>query len=644
MANGADDLARVALLAEAAQTETPAAGACLKIARASFALGDDAAGYAWLRRVADGRGPFAAWSAAAALYAKQRERAAPPRRRAARVAIAGTYTTSQLGPLLQLAALRRGVDVELYEVGFDLYTQEILDPASGLYAFAPDYLLLAPHDGAIHFPPLADDPEETVDAEVRRWVALWDAVRERTTARILQHNVAIRPESAWGHVSARVPGTRDELLRTFNTRLAAAAGDDVLVVDCDRIAGAFGKTSWFDDRYYHLAKQAVALDALPELARHTAAVLAGAEGLSSKCVVLDLDNTLWGGVIAEDGLEGIALGGGSPKGEAYTAFQEHLRALRARGVLLAVVSKNNDADAREPFERHPDMRLSLDDIAVFVANWDDKASNIRRVAADLDIGLDSLVFVDDNPAEREVVRQLVPEVEVLTLPSDPARYVRALADSLLFELASVTREDLGRAAQYRARAQVASLEREAPSLEAFYRSLGMRARLVPFDDVDLPRIAQLVGKTNQFNLTTRRHGLGELQALADDPDAVTMSARLRDNFVDHGLIGVLVARREGDALDIDTWLMSCRVIGRTVEEAMLGRLCEQARERGVSRLRGTYLPTPKNAVVRDLYARLGFAQVSEDEGGATRWEYDIERQGVAGSAFIGPWSDVVAHA
>lgn len=623
--------------------EVPTAEARLEQATAAFDAGDLAAAYGSLLPIADLSGAYRPWAAAVGLLGKlEAAGPAPSLRRTTRVALAGSYTTAQLASFLKLAALRRGLGLEIYEAGFDLYTQEILDPSSDLYRFAPDYVLIVPHEGAIPFPTFSGEPDATVEAEARRWEQLWRAVQEHSSARVVQHNIVSRPDSPWGHVAARLPGSRDEMLRALNTQLAQRAGDDVIIVDCDRIAGAIGKDRWFDDRYFHLAKQAVALDALPELARHTAAVLAGAEGLSAKCVVVDLDNTLWGGVIAEDGLAGIKLGAGNPAGEAFVAFQRHLAALRERGILLAVVSKNNDADAREPFEQHPDMVLRLDDFAVFIANWDDKPTNIKRVAETLNIGVDSLVFVDDNPAEREVVRQVLPEVEVVTLPGDPARYVRALSQSLLFEAAAVTPEDLARSAQYAARAAALRLQEDSGSLDDFYASLEMEALVAPFDELNLPRIAQLVGKTNQFNVTTRRHGLAELRAFADDPEYVTMYVRLRDAFVDHGLIAVLVARQVDDVLDIDTWLMSCRVIGRTVEQKMLERLCELAQTRGVGRVRGTYSATEKNAVVHDLFERLGFTCLSDDDAAST-WEYDIDRNGVIRSEFIRSWDDAVAR-
>jgi FkbH-like protein len=300
---------------------------------------------------------------------------------------------------------------------------------------------------------------------------------------------------------------------------------------------------------------------------------------------------------------------------------------------LAVCSKNNHGDAIEPFQKHPEMRLKLDDIALFVANWEPKPDNIRLIANTLGIGLDSLVFVDDNPVERAAVRQLVPEVEVIPLPVDPSQYARALSQCLLFETSAFTAEDRERSEQYRARAQIMEAEKSAGSIEDFYRSLRMEAVVGPFDDLHLPRIAQLIGKTNQFNLTTRRHGLPQLQAFMNDLNCVHLFLRLRDRFTDHGLVSLMIALRQGDVLDIDTWLMSCRVIGRTVETAMLDHLCRLAEPLGCASVRGTYIPTAKNAMVADVYAKYGFELVSRHEG-STTWQYDLRLKGKITNEFI----------
>jgi FkbH-like protein len=348
--------------------------------------------------------------------------------------------------------------------------------------------------------------------------------------------------------------------------------------------------------------------------------------------VLDLDNTLWGGIVGEEGLDGIRLGD-TPEGEAFQAFQESILALQRRGIVLAVCSKNNDADAREVFERHPAMRIGLDDVAVFVADWRSKPEQLRTVAETLGIGLDALVFVDDSPAEREAVRRLAPEVDVIPLPQEPSDYVAALGDYLLFEPPSFTADDERRTEQYRGRREAVAAASSADSIEDFYRSLEMQALVSPFTDADLPRIAQLVGKTNQFNLTTRRHSAAALEAFARDPECVHLAFRLSDRFTDHGLVALVVAFERDDVLDVDTWLMSCRVIGRTLEETVLQELCRGAFDRACSAIQGTYVPSPKNELVRDLYRRLGFEPLDESDG-TTRWRYDVAKNGAIANDFI----------
>jgi FkbH-like protein len=422
------------------------------------------------------------------------------------------------------------------------------------------------------------------------------------------------------------------MAQAVNAGLGVAAGSKVDIVDCERLSALVGKERWIDPRYWQLSKQAVSMQALPLLARHLTAVLAADLGLSRKCLVLDLDNTLWGGVIAEDGLAGIKLGG-DQTGEAFVAFQEYIRQLKDKGVILAVCSKNNEADAKEPFERHPDMRLKLDDFATFIANWEPKADNLLRIAETLNIGLDSLVFVDDNPVERAAVRRAMPQVDVISLPADPAYYTRTLSQYLMFETATFTAEDARRTEQYRARTLAARLEKSAGSLEELWESLEMTATIAPFDGLNLPRIVQLIGKTNQFNLTTRRHGQAQVEAFMKDPDCVHFSLRLRDRFTDHGLVALMIVLQRGRILEIDTWLMSCRVIGRTVERTMLAHLCAHAAQRGATTIRGLYIPAAKNQLVKDVYSLFGFLPAEEVAGGRA-WHYDLAARGPIENRFI----------
>jgi FkbH-like protein len=333
-------------------------------------------------------------------------------------------------------------------------------------------------------------------------------------------------------------------------------------------------------------------------------------------------------------LGAIRLGQGSPEGEAYLALQEYILALKAKGVILAVCSKNNEADAREPFLKHPEMRVKLDDIAAFIANWEPKPDNLRRIAKLLNIGLDSLVFLDDNPVEREIVRQMLPEIEVVALPADPSGYRQALAAFPMFETSSFTAEDAQRSQQYRARAQIAELEASATSIEEFYRSLQMQAEVAPFNELNLQRIVQLIGKTNQFNMTTRRHGMAQVRAFMDDASCVHFSFKLRDRFTDHGLVAIMIAQKRGDVLDIDTWLMSCRVIGRTVEAEMLSQLCLAAAKLSCTELRGTFIPTAKNDMAKDVFASFGFERCGAGADGSVVWRYDLAARGRIRNEFI----------
>ena len=606
--------------------EQPDSQACLNIARCFEKLGQHQDACEWLARVCDAGDSFAIWHAAASTLTDVLKRFTPQAKRNARVFLSGSYTTTQLVPILRLAAWRAGILIDIEQGEYGQYRQDVLDSNSRLYQFDPDAAILAVHADEVGFPPMSQHPEDELAAELMRWRSLWQTVGTRNRARLIMHNFAIPHENAMGHLATRRPGSRASLLQRLNLEMGAAAGDQVAIVDCDRLASEYGKSRWFDPRYWHLSKQAVALDALPMLARHTVAVLAAQLGLSKKCLLLDLDNTLWGGVIGEDGLAGIRLGNGTPEGEAYSAFQRHILELKDKGVILAVCSKNNDADAREPFQKHPDMKIKLDDLAMFVANWEPKPDNIHKIAKTLNIGLDAMVFVDDNPAERDIVRQFLPEVEVLPLPNDPMQYTRALTECLWFETASCTAEDGARTNQYRARAAIAALENSCNSLEDFHRSLQMQAVIRPFDELHLPRIVQLIGKTNQFNLTTRRHSLQAVRQFMADPNCVHFHLKLRDRFADHGLVSMMIAIKNGQTLEIDTWLMSCRVIGRTVEAHMLSHLCERALELGCTDVRGVYIPTAKNGMVKDIFHQFGFAAESAADGNQS-WNYDLVKSG-----------------
>jgi FkbH-like protein len=405
--------------------------------------------------------------------------------------------------------------------------------------------------------------------------------------------------------------------------LADTQGVDLLALD--EAVRADGLCAWHDDALWCRSKQEVAPAVAPTYGDLVARLLAARAGRSYKCLVLDLDNTLWGGVIGDDGLNGIVLGQGSALGEGFVAVQEYAKDLARRGVILAVCSKNDEANALEPFDSHPEMVLKRSDIASFRANWDDKVANIRAIADDLNIGIDSLVFLDDNPFERNLVRERLPMVAVPEVPDDdPALVPRVLADAGYFESLGLTDEDRQRTLQYQENRARAELQASATDLEGYLRGLEMRLIWNRFDKMSQQRVVQLINKTNQFNLTTRRYTDTDVEAIMADPNAFGMHLRLLDRFGDNGIIAIVIGRMGDDgAVTVDTWLMSCRVLGRQVEAVTLNLVAAQAKALGATRLVGEYVPTAKNGMVRDHYRKLGFEVVFQAEDGTSRSVLDL---------------------
>jgi FkbH-like protein len=433
--------------------------------------------------------------------------------------------------------------------------------------------------------------------------------------------------SVLGNNEHRLPGSRAHFVTRLNHAIRAMAEEDgVDILSVDDRAARDGITKWHDTALWHRSKQEVAPTASPLYGDLVGRWLAAKQGRSFKCLVLDLDNTVWGGVIGDDGLEGIALGQGSPLGEAYVAFQEYARELSRRGIILAVCSKNDEANAVEPFEKHPDMVLKRGDIACFVANWSNKADNIRSIAQELNIGIDSLVFIDDNPFERNLVRQELPMVAVPEVSDDPTGYPVALSDAGYFEGLSVTDEDRERTSQYQGNKAREALKAAVTDLPSYLRGLEMELIWRRFDKIGLQRIVQLINKSNQFNLTTRRYTEEDVIAVMADPDAFGLQLRLTDRFGDNGIIAIIIGRLQADKdLYIDTWLMSCRVLGRQVEPTTLNLIAQEAAKLGAKRLIGEYIPTKKNAMVKDHYAKLGFTVMETDPSGGNRNILDLAR-------------------
>jgi FkbH-like protein len=610
--------------AAASLSELPRGGLRVRLARAHLEAGRPERASDWLMGLVDPAPSFKTWMSGARLLGRCPVETWPAVRRRMRVGLVSTWMTGTFAPLLRLACARHGIALDLFEPPFGQYFNETLDPRSQLYEGELDALILCPDHHALGVRPYSDTPELDVAAEVDRWAGVWEAVRGVAAPVIVQLGFARPGGDPLGHLATGLDGSRRSMVARINAELAhRAAESDVGFVDVGRLARQCGEAEWFEDRSWYVAKIAYGPAAMPVLARNTAAVLAARLGLSRRCLVLDLDNTLWGGVVGDDGVEGITLGNG-PDGEAFVDFQVAIKELSQRGVVLAVTSKNDPEVARRPFVEHPEMVLKLDDFAAFVANWGPKSENIRAIADGLGLGLDALTFFDDNPYERAEVRRALPQVDVPMLPDEPGGYRRMLESYVNFEPASFTDGDRARAEQYRARARAEALRVTASSLEEYQASLGMVARIGAIDGPNLARVVQLVNKTNQFNLTTRRRNRAELEAFLDRPEAEGFWVRLADKFADHGLIAVALAEARGEALVIDTLLMSCRVLGRGVEAAILAELAARAAARGCLRLEGSYIPSERNGMVADLYPRLGLAETAREPDGRTTWSAPTE--------------------
>lgn len=443
------------------------------------------------------------------------------------------------------------------------------------------------------------------------------------TACLLQ-NLVSEPQHTIASIDARLPGSPLWLIEEFNRGLASfAAESGHIVFDVASLAATIGLNAWHDRALWFMAKAPFSQSVVPTYTQRLSALLAAAEGKAKKVLILDLDNTLWGGVIGDDGIQGIRVGQGSPAGEAFLDIQRTALALKGRGIVLAVCSKNTEEVAKKVFTDHPDMLLKLDDFAVFTANWEDKASNISHMAKTLELGLDSFVFLDDNPAERELVRRTLPKVTVPEVGDDPAVYPQALIEPGFFESLAFSEEDRARAKMYQENAKRAQQMEQIGDFSAYLTSLNMTMTVGPVGAASRERAVQLINKSNQFNLTTKRYTVPEMLLLEQDQDTFTLQVRLTDSFGDNGIISVLLCTKAAQDWLIDSWLMSCRVLKRRVEEQMLQYLVEQARLRSIATLIGVFKPTDRNAIVVDHYRDLGFTRDSASPDDHQTWRLSV---------------------
>jgi len=546
-----------------------------------------------------------------------------------RLAVLSNTTIDLIVPALVASATRHGIALEVIQSSYDQVAQEAFTPDSRVNISKPDAVLFALDHRALPLRTSLADAEvasETVTGALGYLQALRDGIKAHSNAVCIFQTIAPPVETIFGNLDSVLPGTLNNLINSLNQGLTEQLlGSGDVLLDVASLAATVGLADWHNPHLWNMAKFPFSDELIPLYAEHVARTVAAIRGKSGKVLILDLDNTVWGGVIGDDGLDGIKIAQGDAQGEAYLAVQQLALDLRARGIVLAVSSKNTDEVAREPFAKHPDMLLKLEDIAVFQANWNDKATNIRAIAEELSLGLDSMVFLDDNPVERGLIRKLLPQVAVPELPDEPAYYARTLAAGGYFEAITFATEDLKRAGFYQDNAKRATLQKQIGGVDAYLASLDMVITFQPFDATSRARVVQLINKSNQYNLTTRRYTDPEVREAECDPDVFTLQVRLADIFGDNGMISVLICRpAETGVWEIDTWLMSCRVLGRKIEQMVLSELLAHSHEAGIHKLIGMYRPTDRNDLVRDHYAKLGFTNTANEESGITRWELRVE--------------------
>jgi FkbH-like protein len=533
------------------------------------------------------------------------------------VGLLGHGTLSYLPAPLAAAGLARGLLISSEEAPYNSVASFAFSPTN-CFEKSLDAILIVLDESAFSGKrPILDVSAETsaLNEAEALVVALAESAKSKTGCPAI---FATLPSTHQiGASDMATVGSSTRFRHRMNMILADGAMEGKwLLWDQAALANRVGLEHWFDPKMYHAAKIPFSVEVCPLAADNIASQLAALKGKAARALVLDLDNTLWGGVIGDDGLAGLGLGQNSAVGEAFVAFQDFILGLRERGVVLAVCSKNNDDIAREPFQDHPEMVLKEEHIAVFQANWNDKATNIRSIAETLSLGLESIAFVDDNPAERERVRQELPLVSTIEVGSDPSLYIERVMQSGVFDHLPLTTEDTARAASYGGRAAAAQVRAKVGNYEEYLTSLEMEMSINTFDDVGRPRIAQLINKSNQFNLTTRRYSEEDVRKLQNDPDLFGWQVTLKDKFAAHGMIAVVIVRKNTPDWIIDTWLQSCRVLERGVEQTIMNSLLQEAERLGVERIKATYIPTDRNTMVADFFEKFGF-QVDKEHANGT---------------------------
>lgn len=530
-----------------------------------------------------------------------------------RVAVLGDTPTQFLVQALRGAGYEYGYSLEIFEADFNQIAQQVFNASSELYEYKPEIIIIFQATHKL----LALYNKLEVDAYKNFAVTGFDSIKniyaaisQQCAAKIIYYNFPEIDDAVFGSFASKTEMSFLFQLRKLNYELMnfAASNSNLYICDLSTVQNTIGKNAVFSPSMYVLSEMVISMDVLPQIAYRTVDIIAAMKGKFKKCLVVDLDNTLWGGIIGDDGIENIQIGS-LGIGKAFTEFQCWIKKLKNRGIIICVCSKNDEKIAKEPFEKHPDMVLRLDDIAVFQANWENKVDNLYTIQKILNIGFDSMVFIDDNPFERNIVQENIPGITVPDMPEDPADYLEYLYSLNLFETVSFSATDTERTRQYQTEAKRNELLKSFANEEEFLQSLQMVSEVTPFNSFNIPRVAQLTQRSNQFNLRTIRYTESDIESIATSGDYFTFTFTLKDKLGDNGLISVIILKKENDhTLFIDTWVMSCRVLKRGVENFALNEIVALARMNNFDTIIGEYIPTAKNALVKDHYTKLGFTK------------------------------------
>ena len=544
-----------------------------------------------------------------------------------KIAVLGGSTTSDIVKVMELFLLDNGIAPEFYECEYAQYEQEALFPSQELLDFQPDLIFIHTSNRNIREWPKVTDSEEEItfkmNSETNRFQAIWDHLKETFHCPIIQNNFEAPYYRIMGNRDSWDHRGRCNFVNRLNAAFAeqALVREDLFISDLNYAAADYGLRKWADPYYWNMYKYCMCFDAIPYFAFTVSNMIKSVFGKNKKALALDLDNTLWGGVVGDDGPEGIQIGQETGTAQSYYEFQQYISYLKSLGIILTVCSKNDEENALEGLS-HPEGVLKPDQFAVIKANWDNKDRNLIQIASELNILPESIVFIDDNPVERNIVETHIPDIQAPVMDS-VENYIINLDRNGYFEVTSFNTDDLKRNDMYRENAMREAAKAAFSDYGEYLDSLEMTAEIREFIPTYLDRITQLTNKSNQFNLTTRRYTREEIELVSKDPDHICLYGKLTDKFGDNGVVSVVIGHIAGTALDMELWLMSCRVLKRNMEHAMLDELVERAARKGIETIRGYYYPTKKNGMVRELYRDFGFQKISEDKEGNTIWELPV---------------------